>query len=168
MIFKLRYDRRTDHFNFSMTTQKISIEKATKQNLQALVEIENACFTTDRFTQQQYRYYLSSPSILVLIAKKNQVIAGSAVILFRKNSKKIRIYSIAVLPEYQHHGIAQALHDAIEVIATKRRCTELHLEVKKDNTPALQFYLKNTYQLFGEYKKYYEDGKDALRMRKKF
>jgi ribosomal protein S18 acetylase RimI-like enzyme len=45
-------------------------------------------------------------------------------------------------------------------------CHEIRLEVRKDNHRAIKFYEKNGYESFGEYKNFYEDGADALRMRK--
>lgn len=144
----------------------LKLKAATPTDLSSLMDLEKLCFTTDRFTRKQYRYFLSRPSVIIIVAKYDRHVVGNVVVLFRKNSTKARIYSIAVHPQYQKQGIAQKLHDFIKTLVIKKHCDEIILEVRKDNKPALAFYRKNGYELFGEYKKFYEDNTDALRLHK--
>ena len=124
------------------------------------------CFSKDRLSKKQFKHFIKSPTALVMVIKKHKLLIAAAVILFRKNSTIVRLYSIAVDPDYRRLGIAKMLNDKIIHYSLKHRDTEIRLEVRKDNPQAINFYLKNNYQAFGEYKNFYEDGEDALRMRK--
>ncbi len=84
---------------------------------------------------------------------------ANAVFLFRKNSSIARLYSLAVSPESQRTGVASKLLTATEKELVQQNIQEIRLEVKTDNFPAIRFYEKMGYVIFGEYKNFYEDGK---------
>lgn len=143
-----------------------TIRKALLSDLKALITLENTIFTTDRMSPKSIRDALKKSSAEILIAELNNEIIGAAILFFRKNSKKARIYSIAVYPAHHGQGIALDLHNAIEKVATQRGCNQLILEVRIDNPRAIQFYKKLSYETYGNYPEFYEDGTDAKRMRK--
>ena len=146
--------------------KQILITKARKKDIPALIKIEKSCFKFDQFSTRQFDHFIKSPSALFLVVKqKNQLIAN-AIILFRKHSTIARLYSIAVDPAFQHCGIAKKLCSYIERKLKKRRCSEIRLEVRVDNRRAICFYHNNGYESFCIYKKFYEDDRHALRMRK--
>jgi ribosomal protein S18 acetylase RimI-like enzyme len=146
--------------------KKIVTEIAVTEDVGGLVELEEMCFETDRLEAKQFRYFIKKPTTLVVTAKhKNKIIAG-AIVLFRKNSRIGRLYSLAVHPEYRMRGVARTINNFMENSVLKFRCREIRLEVRKDNKRAIKFYEKNGYESFGEYKKFYEDGADALRLHK--
>jgi ribosomal protein S18 acetylase RimI-like enzyme len=62
--------------------------------------------------------------------------------------------------------LGQRLLEAIESEARRAGLAELRLEVRTDNVAALQLYQRNGYQRFAERSGYYEDGCNALRLRK--
>lgn len=128
--------------------------------------IEDICFDTDRVSKKQYRRLIQSSSVLIVAAKQQSQLIGSAIVFFRKHSRIARLYSLAVLPTFRKHGVALAISRYYEKKIRARGCDEIRLEVKKNNRRAVQFYLKNGYVSFGEYKRFYEDGTDALRMKK--
>lgn len=142
---------------------KIIIEVASEKDIPGLVKLETECFETDRLSAAQFKNLIKKSSTLVLVAKQNDVLVGDAIMLFRRNSKVARLYSIAVAAEMRRCGIAQLLSDALEQ-HVRKNYIEIRLEVRKDNRSAIQFYRKNGYEIFGEYEKFYEDGTDALRM----
>jgi len=148
--------------------KKIVTEIAITTDVHGLVELEELCFETDRLDARHFRYFIKKPTALVITAKHKKVIISGAVVLFRKNSKIARLYSLAVHPEYRKRGVAQTVNDFIESSIRKFHCNEIRLEVNMNNHRAIEFYRKNGYASFGEYKKFYEDGTDALRMHKVF
>jgi ribosomal protein S18 acetylase RimI-like enzyme len=148
-----------------MTTLVTDI--ANLADIDALIELEKMCFETDRLSAKQFRHFIRSSTALVAAVKQHSKLIAAAVLLFRKNSSIARLYSIAVNPTFQQHGIAQGLNQFLERFALKQSYSEIRLEVRKNNDRAIRFYRKNGYEAFGEYKNFYEDGADAMRMRKK-
>ena len=61
---------------------------------------------------------------------------------------------------------AAALLAAAEEYAKARGAVELRLEVRPDNARALHLYEASGYRSFARLGHYYEDGADALRMRR--
>lgn len=147
---------------------KLTADVAGMEDVPALVKLDETCFVTDRLSAKKYRHFVTSQTSEVVIIREDKKLIAGAVILFRKNSTLARIYSIAVAPEFRKLGVAQMLYDQIESLCFSRKISEIRLEVRKDNEPAIKFYLKNKYLTFGEYKKFYQDGQDAFRMRKIF
>lgn len=143
-----------------------NLRQAVLTDLNQLVELENHCFTEDRMQRQHFRALLNKTSADIYIAESNQQIIGAAIVLFRKNSTQARIYSLAVHPTHRRSGVAERLCTALEKNAIKRGCETIVLEVRKQNLPAIHFYQKNHYEIFATYVKFYEDGMDALRMKK--
>jgi len=144
----------------------VELNVANPTDISELVALENICFNTDRLSTRHFRHLIRVNSAEIIIAKAQEKILGAVVTCFRKNSLKARIYSLAVHPDYRKQGIAQMLYDSFENKVRIRECHQALLEVRKDNPSAISFYLKNGYQSFGEYKNFYEDKADALRMRK--
>jgi len=141
---------------------------AKPHDLDGLVDLENECFTSDKMQRRHYRELLKKNSAQIIIAEHLNKIIGCAVILFRKNSSRARIYSLAVHSSYRGSGIAKKISSLIEEETKKRHCSEIVLEVRTNNTAAIRFYQKNGYEIFDTQTKFYEDGTDALRMRKKY
>lgn len=144
----------------------INIRKATLTDLDNLVALENQCFTTDKMSRRNFRDLLTKQSAVITIATKDNNLIGSAVVLFRKNSHQARMYSLAVSPVFRQLGIAHQLCTHIEKSALTRGCDTMILEVRVNNLPAIHFYQKNGYEKFAIYSKFYEDGTDALGMKK--
>src|SRR5262245_23081641 len=127
---------------------KIIVEMATNQNIPELVKLEKICFDTDRLSASQFQYFIKKTSALVVVAKQNDIVVGDVVVLLRRNSHIARLYSIVVHPTTRQCGIAQLLHRFIEK-NVQPTCTDIRLEVKKNNRSAINFYLKNGYNIFG-------------------
>lgn len=138
---------------------------AHPRDIPALLALENSCFKSDRFNDQQFRYLIVQSNALVVVVEKMSKIIAYAVVLFRKNSSLARLYSIAVDPTYQKRGVALLIYKFVEH-HTSKHCNQIRLEVRKDNRRAIHFYKKNGYQPFGQYDNFYTDGEDALRMKK--
>lgn len=149
-----------------MKKDAYTVNLAALLDIPALVKLEQNCFTTDRLSCIQFRRFITKQSAVVLAVKKKNKLIGSAVLLFRKNSSIARLYSIAIHPDCQGLGIAQLLYQQLEKQAIKRQVTEIRLEVRTDNSRAIQFYTKHGFIFFGEYQHFYEDAADALRMKK--
>jgi len=144
----------------------VRIRRGRPADLDAIWELENRVFETDRMSRRSLRRLLASPTAITLAAQADGAIAGVAVVLFRATSRVARLYSLAVAPRHTGRGIASALLKAAENTARSRQCRSLRLEVHEENHGAIKLYRKAGYREFGRYRQYYEDRGHALRFEK--
>jgi ribosomal-protein-alanine N-acetyltransferase len=81
--------------------------------------------------------------------------------------KKGHIVSIAVLPQYRHKGIGEALIKSAMEGMRLYNAKQCFLEVRVTNTPAINLYKKLGYEITRTIRGYYSDGEDAYVMSKK-
>jgi ribosomal-protein-alanine N-acetyltransferase len=151
----------------SASPAHFSIRAATAGDLDALLALERAAFTTDHLSRRQYRRHLHSTTATVLAAVDANGLLGKAVVFHRAGSDIARLYSIAVAERARGRGVAKALLAAVETVARKLNRARLHLEVRKDNAAAIALYERLGFHRFGEKRGFYEDGADAWRYEKR-
>lgn len=79
--------------------------------------------------------------------------------------KQGHVVSIAVLPEYRRRGIATALMSrAMDTMKNKYGASEVYLEVRVSNEPAIRLYEKLGFTKVRILRGYYLDGEDAYLM----
>ena len=151
----------------------IKVRKGRLADLDHLVAIEKAAFEGDRLTRRSLRAHLTKSTVSLLVAEAEIAgfarVVGYALIAFRKDSKKARLYSIASDPEYRlgsGRGLGRLLRAACEEEAARRGAESLVLEVRADNARAIALYAARDYVKFGTIPDYYEDGASALRYEK--
>ncbi len=145
----------------------MEIRRGQAGDLDALCELEAGSFDGDRLSRRSLRHHLRSPCAeLWLAADPADLLLGYSLLLFRSGTAVGRIYSIAVAASARGRGVAKALLARMEDQARNREVRELRLEVRPDNPAAMQLYERQGYQRFGTRPRYYEDGADALRLRK--
>jgi hypothetical protein len=64
----------------------IRVRKAARGDLDALVELEERVFATDRLSRRSLRRFLASPSAELVVAQLAERLAGTAIVLFRPRS----------------------------------------------------------------------------------
>lgn len=143
------------------------VRDAGRDDLDALVELENATFDADRISRTQWRRHLASRSARVLVAGPHVRLEGAALVLFRRGSRRARLYSLAVAGDARGHGVGAALLAAAETAATQRDCHEMRLEVRIENAAALALYEHHGYRRIARLPGFYEDGAAAWRCAKK-
>jgi [ribosomal protein S18]-alanine N-acetyltransferase len=152
----------------------ITIRKGSLADLERLVAIENAAFEGDRLTRRSLRAHLSKSTVCLLVAESEtgglRHVIGYALIAFRKDSKKARLYSIASDPAHRvgtGRGLGRALLTACEQEALRRGAASVFLEVRADNARAIALYENHGYKKFGTIPDYYDDGAEAIRYEKR-
>jgi ribosomal protein S18 acetylase RimI-like enzyme len=143
-----------------------NIRRGRMSDLDALLALENAVFTTDILSRRSFRHFLTSPNGSLIVAGESGKLAGYALVLYPPRSKLARLYSIAVAPHIGQRGIGPLLLTAAENAAVRRRRRVMRLEVHEHNTRAIGRYEKSGYRLFGRHRDYYDDHADALRFEK--
>ena len=136
-------------------------------DIDALIALEHRVFATDRLSRRSLRRFLKSASAAVIVAEAAGSLAGIAIVTFRPRSALARLYSIAVAPPMGGRGVGRALIEAAEAQARSRGCRAMRLEVHPSNHAAIGRYRKSGYREFARYRRYYEDGGDALRFEKR-
>jgi [ribosomal protein S18]-alanine N-acetyltransferase len=148
------------------------VRPATAADLPALLAVETAAFAEhryDRTSARQLRHALASASAIVLVAEdKHGSVTGYAHLLKRKTSRRLRLYSVAVLPNCHGQGFGRALLVAAQDLAQQSGFNGLHCEIRADNTLSLPYYRNNGFVLLRRLPAYYPDGCDGLKLLKTF
>jgi ribosomal-protein-alanine acetyltransferase len=142
------------------------VRDAARDDLDAIVTLENDSFPEDRVSRRTFAYHLRAPDRTVIVATVDRALAGYVLNALRKTGRTMRIYTIAVDPRFGRRGIGTALLAAAEKLARRHGRQAVTLEVRYDNARAIALYEKCGYRLFGEHEDYYADGATALRYRK--
>jgi ribosomal protein S18 acetylase RimI-like enzyme len=148
------------------SAQPAKLRPGRLRDIDALVALENAVFTTDTLSRRSFHHFLTSATNSLIVAEDSGKLAGYALVLYPARSKLARLYSIAVAPHITSRGIGPLLLAAAEAAAARRRRRAMRLEVHEHNTRAIGRYEKSGYRLFGRLRRYYDDGGDALRFEK--
>ena len=142
----------------------IRIEQASTDCLHEIMEIENACFGEDAFSCRQMIYLIHQSKGIFFTAHNNNNIAGYISFIISRRHNTGRIYSIAVAHIHRGHGVAEALIDSAIVFANKKSLRAIFLEVRTNNTAAINLYKKKGFIIRSIKKNYYHDGAAAYKM----
>lgn len=144
----------------------VDLRPARASDVDALLAIEEAVFSTDRLSRGSFRRLVASPSAAVVVAEVQGEVAGYCVLLFRAGTKGARLYSLATASIHAGRGIGQRLMAAAERESRERGKNSLRLEVREDNQRAISIYERAGFRRTGARNEYYEDGMTAVRMTK--
>lgn len=143
-----------------------TIRPGRASDLEQLCALESAAFTGDRLSRARLQHWLGADNGTLLAAEQGGVVLGYGLVIFRRNSRGGRVYSIAVDPAARGRGVARALMTAMEDDARARGCREMRLEVASRNAAAISLYQQCGYVECRRSPGYYEDGDTAIRMNK--
>ena len=143
-----------------------AIRPARPDDIEALLAIEMAAFTTDRIERRAFRHAMRSPTMICLVAARAGEVLGYGIIERRRNSTAARLTSIAVAPHGTGHGLGKGLLAALERDALAAGAQRMRLEVRADNDVARKLYETARYRVVETLDEYYEDGSAALRYEK--
>jgi len=139
------------------------IRTSSLTDLDSVFELEKQ-FGAEAFNRKSLRRFILSGSLLVFVDNFDVVI-GSAILLRRKNSDKIRLYSFIVDQKFRGKGVGRAyLHALLE---RDLGASGMILEVSETNHPAIGLYTKAGFQPTQRLENYYRDGSGAIKMFKK-
>ncbi len=146
---------------------KITIRESGINDLDFLEKLEKNCFADfQQTTRRSLRYSLTSPFQKVVVAEinsgKTKTDAGSAT--FYIYAKTLRIFSIAVLPEFQGKGIGKYILEYAKNFASSQKISRISLEVLKSDNKLIKFYKKSGFNITDELPDYYQKDEHGLRM----
>lgn len=124
-------------------------------------EVDQACFSHN-WTEDSYQSETKNSLSNYIIAEADGEIIGFGG--FWQVLDEAHITNIAVREAYRQSGVGQMIMNAMLVLALEKGCVGMTLEVRGDNQPAINFYLKNKFTREGRRKDYYGTGMDGIIM----
>jgi N-acetylglutamate synthase-like GNAT family acetyltransferase len=131
-----RPTRRLAKYSLSRPVDAPLVRRATRNDIDALIAIEQRCFDGEQaFKRSHLRHLLSSPHAICLVTEAEGRIVGSCIALHRRFGSRItgRIYSLAVDPAAQEQGVGSMLLDAAIRRLERRGIQRIYLEVSIHN-----------------------------------
>jgi ribosomal protein S18 acetylase RimI-like enzyme len=145
--------------------EALSYRTAKVTDFALIAEMEKLCFNKyDIFKPYQVRRFLKNPvgTIISDIITLGGKPAGWASWFTRKNSDKIRLYSICIHPDFSGKGYAREyLKIRLSSFKDKRAVT---LEVRADNKRAIGLYQGLGFSILKKLPGYYLDDGHGLKM----
>lgn len=124
-------------------------------------KVDQACFSHN-WTQDSYEAETKNILSNYIVAEVDGKIIGFGG--FWQVIDEAHITNIAVMADYRQTGVGQNIMNAMLAQALAKGCVAMTLEVRGDNQPAINFYLKNQFTREGRRKDYYGLGMDAIIM----
>ncbi|MFW3616376.1 GNAT family N-acetyltransferase [Billgrantia antri] len=143
-----------------------TLRQAQPQDLDALHRLEQVAFSGDRFSRRQLWHLLNRAHAETLVADDGERLMGYGTLLFRRGSRRARLYSFCVHPDARGSGLGRQLLEALERVAILHNAEALGLEVRADNRIALGLYRRMGFRLERWLDDYYEDGCAGWQMSK--
>lgn len=142
-----------------------TIREWTEKDLLVVAAIERNCFI-DPWTVEMLRAEMQKQDSYGLILEEDGKALGYACgnALFEDGD----VEKVAVLAENRGKGYGKALVLGLFEIAKQRGAERMFLEVRASNAPALGLYQSVGFEKTRLRKRYYENGEDALEMKKEF
>jgi len=137
-------------------------------DLDAVLVIERASFGADAYDRNLFAELFGKCGRLFLVAAaasgiRAYMVAAAAV---RRATSSAELVSVAVAPASRGQGIASALMRSTLRRLRLRRVRQLTLAVRVSNRHAQALYAKFGFARLRQIRRYYEDGEDALVLRK--
>lgn len=144
----------------------VELRNATIEDIPAIMEIEWKCFSEDSFSKEQFVYLITRSKGAFYVATQQKRVVAYITLLFHQRTRYLRVYSIAVHPDFQGQSFGQLLMEQMLQIARVYGSDKITLEVKVNNLAAIKLYKKNGFIPEGVKPAYYHDGSDAIYMQR--
>ncbi len=150
----------------------VNYRVARPEDLPDIIYINRVCLP-ENYPEYFFEYHLENWPKAFLVAEVDGKIVGYVMSRVELGAgflsgflvKRGHIVSIAVLEGYRRRGIGEKLMRlAMEAMKTEYGATEVYLEVRVSNKPAIKLYEKLGFKIVRVLEKYYSDGEDAYLM----
>lgn len=153
-----------------MTANGPAIRTAARADLAALAALERRCFVLDAQSRRSLRHLLTRAHAANYLVELGGAPAGHVCVLFRRNSRLARVYSLAVDPAARGRGYARALLAAAERAALAAGCARIVSEVRLSNQASQTLFASAAYAPVRRLPDYYPDHgggfEDGMRLEK--
>ncbi len=143
---------------------KINVRLAEEKDIKVIASIEAECFTTPE-SEASIRDVIENPVYEAFVAEADGEVVGHTITMTTCGDADI--LSVAVRPSFRRFGIGKILMENIFLSAEKNEVSDIFLEVRKSNIPAISLYEKTGFEKIGERKNFYDlPREDAVLMKK--
>lgn len=139
------------------------IREWTKEDIPVIAEMERRCFHA-AWTEEMLSDTLRYPIYNCFLAEEGGQVCGYCCLIVVCEDAEVG--NIAVDTPFRGKGIGKALMDAMHQRAKEKGATQSFLEVRVSNANAIALYKKFGYESYGIRARYYEDGEDAMVMKR--
>ena len=144
-----------------MKALDVRIRKVRKGDIDRIIDIERSWQHLSHWSIDSYYRLLNddsfTSSFVAEIEDENGRVKIVGFVIFHIAADVSEIYNIAVESSYARCGIGQQLMAAAIGESGRRKAVRVVLEVRKTNSPAINFYLKFEFKIAGERKNYYSN-----------
>ncbi len=145
-----------------MLVRQMELKEA---DLSQILQIETSAFNSfDAYDREDFRRWFRRNPDLCLVAEIEGRIAGYGIA--RILADKAELASLATHSDFRRLGVGSALLQEIIRRVEMYEVQQIELEVRKTNLDGFQFWKKMGFCPVGELPRFYEDGEDAIQMRK--
>ena len=139
------------------------IRQWTKEDIGVIAEMERRCFH-DAWTEEMLSDTLRYPIYNCFLAEEEGQVCGYCCLIVVCEDAEVG--NIAVDTPFRGRGVGKALMEAMHQCAKEKGATQAFLEVRVSNENAIALYKKFGYESYGIRARYYEDGEDAMVMKR--
>jgi len=142
------------------------VRLARKDDLAAVLQLEQNCFSTHRLGKRQLQYLQHRSSAVFFVAELAGKVVGEGICLVRRNraGSSGRIYSLAVDPACRGQKLGRKLLRQMIQELVRRGVQRIYLEVEQSNAAAIAIYDQFGFNPIGVMSDYYGKGRAGLHM----
>jgi len=144
-----------------MTIENFSIRLISASDLDAVLQIEQNCYSHP-WSFQQFFQELDNPVASLLICEIENKVVGY--ICYWLIAGEMQILNLATAPQLRRKGVAAQLLEEAFQRCSLAKLSSAWLEVRAANQAAITLYQRHGFKQDGMRKAYYRDGEDALIM----
>lgn len=151
-----------------MSAPGITVRRATGDDIDAIMAIENAVFDEHAWSAEAMRHDVTDVHCYYVVGEEAVTgrIVGYAGLLCGEGAGEGDIQTVAVSPEVRSRGLGRVMMGELLEEAARRRAYRLFLEVRADNPVAIGLYRSMGFLEVGIRAGYYQpDDMDAVVMR---
>jgi ribosomal protein S18 acetylase RimI-like enzyme len=142
-----------------------ALRPITLAEIDEVWRLDHRCFVDgEAYEMETFRYLLTTPNAITRQIRTDQNVMAAFIIALIEMDGIGHITAIGVDPEWRRHGLARILLTDIEEILRRRGINTIRLEVRVENSPAINLYEELGYIVVQRLARYYSSGADGYMM----
>lgn len=142
-------------------------EKHIKTNLEQIIALDEKYFPWPWNKSVWSDAVDNGERYQLYILKQEQDVKAFALFLCNSMDEAAHLLKILVLPEERGKALSKQFFSMVESEIKKEGYLSIYLEVSENNLVAINYYLKNGFEVCCVKRKYYSNGDNAFAMSKK-